>query len=85
MKNKPPIRHTTVQADNRIRRSKGGIINVWNESSTIELTMTIRECKALEQDHSIDIEDIVSDELMGKLLHSFRDEGMLLDSEGERV
>jgi hypothetical protein len=79
------IRHTTVNADSRIRRSKGGIVNIWNESSTLELTMTILECKTMEKDHDIFIEDIVSDELMGKLLHHFKDGGMLMDEEGERV
>ena len=60
-------------------------VAVWNDSGTIELTMNIPEIKQMERDHGIDIEDVISDDLMGKLLHSFRDEGMLLDSEGNRV
>jgi hypothetical protein len=56
-------------------------VTVWNESSTIELTMAIGELRKLEKEHFIDIEDIVSDELMGKLLHHFRDLGELYDQE----
>lgn len=79
------IRHITVAADENLRRCRGGVIVVWNDSNTIELTTTIRECKQLEKDHFIDIEDVVSDELMGKLLHHFRGEGMLLDEEAMRI
>lgn len=56
-------------------------VTVWNDSSTIELTMAIGELRKLEKDYFIDIEDIISDELMGKLLHHFRDLGQLLDQE----
>lgn len=58
---------------------------VWNESKTIELTMTVRESKKMQRDHFIDIDDTVSDELMGSLLHSFRDDGVLLDEEAMRI
>lgn len=79
------IRHTTVTADSRIRRNKGGTLNIWNESSTIELTMTIREVRDLSKRLGIDIDSIIEDEVMGQLLHHFKDEGMLIDEEGERV
>jgi len=57
-------------------------VTVWNDSSNIELTMSVAEVKKLERRFFIDIEDIISDDLMGKLLHHFRDEGTLLDEEG---
>jgi hypothetical protein len=47
--------------------------------------MTVQEIRALEKRFFIDIEDVISDELMGKLLHHFRDEGRLLDEEGVRI
>ena len=78
-------RHITFAADNRLRRARGGCAAVWNDSNTIELTMTAQEIRALEKRFFIDIEDVVSDELMGKLLHHFRDEGRLLDEEGIRI
>ena len=78
-------RHITAAADTNIRRARGGVVAVWNDSQTIELTMTIREIKQLEKRFFIDIEDVISDELMGKLLHHFRDEGMLLDEEAIRI
>ena len=43
--------------------------------------MTIPECRRLEKDHFIDIEPIIIDELMGRLLHHFRDLGHLYDQE----
>lgn len=78
-------RHTTVNADSRIRRSKGGIVNIWNDSSTLELTMTIREVRDLSKRLGIDIDSIIEDEVMGQLLHHFKDDGMLIDEEGDRV
>ena len=79
------IRHYTVAADNRLRRARGGCAAVWNDSNTIELTMTVQEIRALEKRFFIDIEDVVSDELMGDLLHHFRDEGTLMDEEAIRI
>jgi hypothetical protein len=72
--------HTTKSGLNAEKQGKARV-TVWNESSTIELTMAIGELRRLEKDHFIDIEDIVSDELMGKLLHHFRDLGELYDAE----
>lgn len=77
--------HTTVAANTNLRRARGGCIIVWNDSSTIELTMTIHEIRKICKQFFIDIEDIISDELMGKLLHHFRDQGILLDEEGIRI
>tara|TARA_R110000868_G_scaffold201206_1_gene448779 strand:- start:194 stop:421 length:228 start_codon:yes stop_codon:yes gene_type:complete len=74
----------TVGALNAEKKNKARVI-VWNDSSTIELTMNVREIKDVEKRFFIDIEDVISNELMGKLLHHFRDQGMLLDSEGIRV
>jgi len=82
---KKTIRHITVAADNNLRRARGGCAIVWNDSSIIELTMTVHEIRALMKRFFIDIEDVVSDELMGKLLHHFRDQGILLDEEGIRI
>lgn len=79
------IRHITVAANNNIRRGRGGVLVVWNDSSTIELTLTIPEIRKLCKRFFIDIEDIISDELMGQLLHHFKDQGILLDEEGIRI
>jgi hypothetical protein len=56
-------------------------VTLWNESSTIELTMSVAEVRQLERRFFIDIEDIISDELMGKLLFHFRDLEQLYDQE----
>lgn len=74
----------TVGALKAEKKGRARVV-VWNDSGTIELTMNIPEIKQMEKDHFIDIEDVISNDLMGKLLNSFRDEGMLLDSEGNRV
>jgi len=79
------IRHTTVAADNRLRRARGGCAAVWNDSNTIELTMTVQEIRALERRLGIDIEDTIADGTMGDLLAHFHGEGMLLDEEGIRI
>lgn len=79
------IRHYTVAADNRLRRSRGGCAAVWNDSNTIELTMTVQEIKALEKRLGIDIEDVIPDETMRDLLAHFYGEGMLMDKEGVRI
>jgi hypothetical protein len=47
--------------------------------------MSVAEVKQMERDHFIDIEDIVSDELMGKLLEHYRDLGHLYDQEGIQI
>lgn len=78
-------RHTTVTADNNLRRGRGGCAAVWNESNTIELTMTVGEIRSLERRQGIDIEDVIPDWMMGDLLNHFRHEGMLLDEEGIRI
>ena len=74
----------TVGALNAEKKNRARVV-VWNDGGTIELTMNIREIKEMEKRFFIDIEDVISNELMGKLLHHFRDHGMLLDSEGNRV
>jgi hypothetical protein len=79
------IRHTTVAADNRLRRARGGCAAVWNDSNTIELTMTVQEIRALEKRFFIDIEDVIPDETMRDLLAHFHGEGMLLDEEAIRI
>jgi hypothetical protein len=79
------IRHTTVAADNRLRRARGGCAAVWNDSNTIELTMTVQEIRALEKRFFIDIEDVIPDETMRDLLAHFHGEGMLLDEEAMRI
>ena len=74
----------TVGALNAEKKNRSRVV-VWNDGGTIELTMNVREIKEMEQRFFIDIEDVVSNELMGKLLHHFKDGGMLMDEEGERV
>ncbi len=79
------IRHYTVAADNRLRRARGGCAAVWNDSNTIELTMTVQEIKSLEKRLGIDIEDTIADETMRDLLAYFHGEGMLMDEKGIRI
>jgi hypothetical protein len=43
--------------------------------------MSVAECKKLERQYFIDIEDVISNDLMGKLLEHFRDLGKLYDQE----
>lgn len=79
------IRHITVAADTNLRRARGGCVAVWNDSQTIELTMTVHEIRALEKRFFIDIEDVIPDEMMGTLLHHFHGKGILMDEEGMRI
>jgi hypothetical protein len=79
------IRHYTVAANNRLNKCIGGVAAVWNDSNTIELTMTVKEIKDLEKRIGEDIDDVISDELMRKLLDSFHGEGMLTDEKGIRL
>lgn len=79
------IRHITVAADTNLRRARGGVVSIWNESATIELTMTVREFRVLGRRFFIDMDETIPDELMGKLLYHFRGEGTLLDEEGIRI
>ena len=79
------IRHITVAADNNLRRARGGCAAVWNDSQTIELTMTVHEIRALEKRFFIDIEDVIPDQMMRDLLAHFHGEGTLLDEEGVRI
>jgi hypothetical protein len=74
------FRHITKSALHAEKRNKGRIF-VWNKSGTIELTLGIKETKEMEDRFFIDIEDTISDELMGKLLEHFRDLGQLYNSE----
>jgi hypothetical protein len=72
------ITKSGLTAENRCRAR----VTVWNDSSTIELTMSVAEVKKLERRFFIDIEDIISNDLMGKILEHFRDLGELYDEEG---
>lgn len=74
------FRHITKSGLNAEKRCKGRV-TIWNDSSNIELTMGIKEVKAMEKRFFIDIEDIISDALMGKILHHFRDLGELYNQE----
>jgi len=67
------ITQSALDADN-------GNVAIWNDSNTIELTMTIREIIELEQRFFIRIRANIPDQLMGKLLHHFRDDGELFDA-----
>jgi len=71
------ITKSGLTAEKRCR----GRVTIWNDSSTIELTMAVAECSKLQRQYFIDIEDIISDELMGKLLEHFQDLGQLYDQE----
>lgn len=73
-------KHITKSALNAEKRSRGRLF-VWNESGTIELTLAIKESKEMEDRFFIDIEETISDELMGKLLEHFRDLGQLYNCE----
>lgn len=68
--------HITIKADEA--KSK---VDVWNESGTIELTMSVREVIELEQRFFMRIDATIPDETMGFLLSHFRDEGTLLNKE----
>jgi len=73
-------RHITKAGLNAEKRCRGRV-TVWNDSSNIELTMSVAECRKLEKDHFIDIEDVISNDLMGKILEHFRNLGELYDQE----
>ena len=72
--------HITKAGLNAEKRCRGRV-TVWNDSSNIELTMSVAEVKELERRFFIDIEDVISNELMGKILEHFRDLGQLYDAE----
>ena len=72
--------HITKAALNAEKRCRGRV-TVWNDSANIELTMSVAECRKLERRFFIDIEDVISNELMGKILEHFRDLGELYDQE----
>ena len=71
------ITKTTLNAEQRCR----GRVAVWNDSANIELTMSVDEIKELERRFFIDIEDVIPNDLMGKLLEHFRDLGELYNQE----
>lgn len=75
------IHHHITKAGLNAEKRCRGRVTVWNDSSNIELTMGVVECRKLEKDHFIDIEEIIDDELMGKILEHFRDLGQLYDQE----
>ena len=75
------IHHHITKAGLNAEKRCRGRITVWNDSSNIELTMGVEEVRKLERKYFIDIEDIVSNELMGKLLEHFRYLGELYDQE----
>ena len=75
------IHHHITKAGLNAEKRCRARVTVWNDSSTIELTMTVSEIKQLERRFFIDIEDVISDDLMGKILEHFRDLGELYDQE----
>ena len=70
------LHHITQEATN-----SRSLVDIWNESLTCKLTMAVKEVIDLEQRFFIDVDSTIPDELMGKLLHHFRDQGMLLNKE----
>ena len=58
-----------------------GKVDIWNDSLTTELTMSVGEVVDLNRRFFVDIDSTIPDELMGKLLHHFKDEGTLIDRE----
>jgi len=70
------LHHITQEATN-----SRNLVDIWNQSLTCKLTMAVKEVIDLEQRFFIDIDSTIPDELMGKLLHHFRDQGMLLNKE----
>lgn len=75
------IHHHITKAGLNAEKRCRGRVSIWNDSNTIELTLGIMELRKLERRFFIDIEDTISDELMGKLLEHFRDLGELYDQE----
>jgi hypothetical protein len=73
-------RHITKAGLNAEKRCRGRV-TIWNDSANIELTLSVAECRKLERRFFIDIEDVISNELMGKILEHFRDLGELYDQE----
>lgn len=55
------------------------LLTIKNQSQTMDLTMTKQEVKELEERFFIDIEEKTPDNLFGKLLEHFREEGSLFD------
>jgi hypothetical protein len=62
-------RHITTTANNSINRGRAGVVVIWNDSSTIELTLTIPEVRKLGKQFFIDIEDIISDKLNDEMIN----------------
>ncbi len=75
------IHHHITKAGLNAEKRCRARVTVWNDSANIELTMSVAECRKLEKDHFIDIEDVISNDLMGKILEHFRDLGHLYDQE----
>lgn len=55
------------------------LLTIKNQSQTMDLTMTKKEVKELEERFFIDIEEKTPDNLFGKLLEHFKTEGTLFD------
>ena len=75
------IHHHITKAGLNAEKYGRGRVTVWNDSANIELTLSVAECRKLERRFFIDIEDVISNELMGKILEHFRDLGQLYDQE----
>jgi hypothetical protein len=73
-------RHITKAGLNAEKRCRGRV-TIWNDSANIKLTLSVAECRKLERRFFINIEDVISNELMGKILEHFRDLGELYDQE----
>jgi hypothetical protein len=84
----PPVRQLDIKKTQMKLRyiTQGALdaksrVGAWNDSLTTELTMAVTEVVDLTQRFFVDIDSTISDELMGKLLHHFKEEGTLIDRE----
>jgi hypothetical protein len=78
--------YCTIDSEKAKKNGKGNLIVTCNTSFSTTLTMSKDEVASLQERFFLDIGVIIPDELMGKLLHNFRDGGELIDvSTGGRV
>jgi hypothetical protein len=72
------FKHITLNAL-KSTKDLSDLLTVKNQSNTMDLTMTNKEIKELEQRFFIDIEKEIPDNLFGTLLEHFKEDGTLFD------
>lgn len=75
-----PRYHMTAKALHAEKRNRARVV-VWNDSSTLQLMMTPSELRKMERCFGLNIEEVISDSLMRKLLKYYYELGLLIDSE----